>query len=111
MCRYVAQPNLLTALLKYLTDLSEYLDFSILICLKIIQIPFRIIEGMYKWGLDNQGFIVLKWLKMHIIIMQVFNIKQHIVLATILFNIKFYLRWYHCLTFLTRPSFVKKIQR
>ena len=71
MCRYVTQPSLLTALLKYLTVLLEYLDL-------FLQIPFWIIDDMDKWGLDNQGFIVLEWFKMHTII-QVFNIKQHIV--------------------------------
>ena len=59
MCRYVTQPGLLTALLDYLTVLLEYLDFSIL----IIQIPFRIIDGTDKWGLDNRGFIVYKYSK------------------------------------------------
>ena len=53
MCRYNTQPGLLTALLEYLTVLLEYLDLSILICLKILQIPFRIIQGTDKQGSDN----------------------------------------------------------
>ena len=38
---------------------SELSTCSILICLKIIQIPFQIIKGMDKQESDNQGFTVL----------------------------------------------------